>query len=107
MEISGCIGVRLQQTHPEVHRQVFDQPGGGIEERCLEIRQCLVNGGQQRFSMRFLAWGSCSRSFTSARNGPQSCSAIVSSHMCSPTSHEVTGDVHRFSVLNTTYCSTT
>ena len=51
MEVSGCMGVCLQQAHPEVHRQVFDQPGGGINERSLEIRQCLVNGDQQRVSM--------------------------------------------------------
>src|SRR5258708_40132447 len=51
MEISGCIGVRLQQAHPEVHRQVFDQPGGGVDERCLRNRQCLVKGGPRRRSI--------------------------------------------------------
>ncbi len=114
MQVSGCIGVRLVQAYPEVYRQVFDQPGGGTDERCLEIRQCLANSDQQRVSMlgkrcqqagqslavwflrlaadpprqgarcnvhalldAFFAWGSCSSSFTSVRNGPQSCSDML------------------------------
>src|SRR5260370_7479 len=32
MEISGRIGVRFKQTKPKVHRHVFDESGGGIDE---------------------------------------------------------------------------
>src|SRR5260221_625856 len=51
MEVAWRMGIRLEQPNQKVQRQIFEQLGGAVEERGLEIRLRTANGGQQRVSL--------------------------------------------------------